>query len=219
MAAAAEANQPFYFYTERRLVQLTGMKARTIRQLLIHLKKVPGSSIFYHTHQSLLEHHFGGAVMHNDFAVWVTDALQEDALGEKLSFIDLREFTTVRQLREAIISVIEGELASLGSMRLRHCPPGEDFYFQRSKSFIMPSGLVAHSVEEFFDLLPSISNASLYFHLIESRLRLGLQTNDFSNWLEGRGETELAQAINALDPYANTLDELKRYMVRLRRRS
>lgn len=215
MAAAAEANQPFYFYTERRMVQLTGIKARTIRQLLIHLKKVPGSSIFYHTHQSLLEHHYQRPMVHNDFAVWVTDALQEDALGEKLGFIDLREFITVRQLREAIISVIEDELAAMGSVRLRHCPPGEDFHFCRSKSFIIPSGLVAHSVEEFVNLLPSISNASLYFHLVESRLRLGLETNDFSNWLEGRGELELARAINALDPYEHSLDELKAGIIRI----
>ena len=121
----------------------------------------------------------------------------------------------VRLLREAFISVIENELSALGGMRLRHCPPGEDFYFCRSQSFIMPSGLVAHSVEEFFDLLPSISKASLYFHLIESRLRLGLETNDFSNWLEGRGKPELARAVNALDPYVNTLDELQARILRL----
>lgn len=200
---------PFRFYTELRLVQLTGLKARTIRQLLMHLHKVPGSSIFYHTHQRLLEHNFEKPVVHNDFALWVADALQDEALGEKLAFIDLREFTTLRQLREAIIGVIEKHLSQLGSERLRHCPPGQEFHFRRSKSFVMSNGLVANSVEDFFNLLPSISNPSLYFHFLESRLRLGLQTNDFSLWLESRGRPELARAINSLNPYASTLDELK----------
>ena len=201
--------EPFRFSTEQRLVQLTGMKAKTIRQLLVHLQNVPGSSIFYHTHQRFLEHHFEKPIVPNDFAVWVRDALQDDALGEKLAFIDLRDFTTVRQLREAIISIIEQHLVLLGNHRSRRCPPGEEFHFRRSKSFIMPSGIVANSVEQFFGILPSISNLSLYFHFMESRLRLGRQTNDFSHWLVGRGEHELARLINELNPYTRTLDELK----------
>ena len=210
--------EPFRFYTELRLVQLTGRRARTIRQLLGHLHKVPGSSIFYHTHESLLEHHFEKPVGHNDFALWVADAMQEDALGERLAFIDLRDFSTVRHLREEIIAIIENHLARNGKLRERHCPPGEEFHFCRAKSFIMPNGIVAQSVEEFFDRMPSLSNQCLYFHFIESRLRLGLQTNDFSLWLEGRGKPELARAINALNPYVRTLDELKADIVSLGRK-
>jgi hypothetical protein len=175
----------------------------------MQLHKVPGSSIFFHTHQQLLEHNFEKPIVHNDFALWVTDALQEDALGEKLAFLDVREFNSVRDLREAIISIIENYLKQRGNFRSQHCPPGEEFHFRRSKSFMMPSGLVAHTVEEFFAVLPSISIPSLYFHFLESRLRLGLNTNDFSNWLEGRGKPELAHAINGLNPYTTTLDGLK----------
>jgi hypothetical protein len=215
---ALAGHEPFKFYTELRLVQLTGRKARTLRQLLGHLSRVPGSSIFYHTHESLLERHFEKPVAHNDFAVWVAEALQEDALGERLSFIDLRDFSTVRQLREAIIAIIENQLARNGTIRPRHAPAGEEFHFCRSKSFMMPNGLVAQSVEEFFNLVPSISNPCLYFHFIESRLRLGLNTNDFSLWLEGRGKPEVARAINALNPYVRTLDELKADIVDLGRK-
>lgn len=216
-----EANnrKPFSFYTEMRLVQLTGLKARTIRQLLVHLHKVPGSSIFFHTHESFLEHHYEKPLVHNDFARWVTDALQDDALGEKLAFVDLRDFGSVRELREAIIEIIEKHLSSKRKQRLQQCPPGEEFHFRRSKSFTMPSGLVAHTVEEFFDVLPGVSNLSIYFHFLESRLRLGFQSNDFSLWLEGQGKLELAHAINALNPYASTLDELKADIVKLGRTS
>jgi hypothetical protein len=221
----SETNQPieqtpFRFYTELRLVQLTGLKAHTIGELLAHLHEVPGSCIFYHTHQSLLEHHFEKPTGHNDFALWVEEALQEDALGERLAFIDLRDFSSVRQLRTAIIEIIEDQIAKSRGKKFaeRHCPPGEEFHFCRSKSFVMPTGKVAESVEQFFALLPSLSNTSLYFHFIESRLRLDLRTNDFSLWLEGRGEHELARAINALNPYVRTLDELKADMIALGRK-
>lgn len=210
--------EPFHFYTEQRLVQLTGRKARNIRQLLVHLYKVSGSSIFYHTHQRMLEHHFEKPVVYNDFAIWVADALQEDALAERLGFIDLRDFTTVRQLREAIIAIIESHVSKLGNHRSQHCPPGEEFHFCRSKSFVMPSGVIANTVPEFFEKLPSITNLSLYFHFLESRLRLGHHTNDFSHWLSARGETELAAAINRLNPYTRNLDELKQDIAELGRR-
>ena len=209
--------EPFHFYTEQRLVQLTGRKAKTVRQLLVHLHRVSGSSIFYHTHQRFLEHHFEKPVVYNDFALWVTEALQDDALGEKLGFIDLRDFTAVRQIREAIIAMIEEHVEQLGSRHSRRCPPGEEFHFQRSKSFVMPSGLVAHTIDEFFELMTSISNTSLYFHFLESRLRLGRQTNDFSYWLSGRGEPELAEAVDRLNPYTRTLDELKNDIIEVGR--
>jgi Family of unknown function (DUF5752) len=216
--SAAGQPEPFRFYTELRLVQLTGRKARTLRQLAGHLRQVPESSVFYHTHESLLQHHFEKPVAHNDFARWVTEALQEDALGERLAFIDLRDFNSLRELRDAILAIIEDHRTRRGKVRPQHAPPGEEFHFCRVKSFMMPNGLVARTVEEFFEILPSISNQSLYFHFVESRLRLGLNTNDFSLWLEGSGEPELARAINALNPYVRTLDELNADIVKLGRK-
>lgn len=212
-----EVNQgaPFFFFTEQRLVQLTGRKARTVRQLLAHLYKVSGSTIFYHTHQRFLEHHFEKRVVYNDFAIWVTHSLQDEPLGEKLGILDLREFTTIRQLRETIIAIIETHVSQLGNHSARRSRPGEEFHFCRSRSFIVPSGLVANTVGEFFDKFRSITNPSLYFHFLESRLRLGGQTNDFSRWLAARGEPGLAAAIDRLNPYTRTLDELKADIITL----
>ena len=79
----------------------------------------------------------------------------------------------------------------------------------------MPTGLVAQDVPEFFAKLPSITNTSLYFHLLEARLRLGRATNDFSQWLTWRNRLDLAEGIDRLDPYAVTLDELKDQIVEL----
>lgn len=210
--------EPFLFYTERRLVALTGQRARNLAELVEHLREVSGSSIFYHTHQSYLSHHFQRPVFSNDFALWASEALQEQELGEKLEAVDLLSFTSIRELREAIIATIVSEMGKSGRP-LRECPPGDEFHFCRSKSFIMPTGLVARDPREFFALLPGVTNVSLFFHFFGARLRLERTTNDFSQWLAWRGETELARAVDALHPYSMTLDELKQRIIELGRRS
>jgi hypothetical protein len=206
--------EPFRFYTERRLVTLTGLRASTLEELLDGLRRVPGSSIFYHTHHMYLSHHFETPSFSNDFALWTSEALLEERLGEKLAAIDLLSFTSIRELREAIVSTIEDVRVENGG-RARECPPGDEFHFCRSKSFIMPTGIVAADPAEFFRALPMVSNVSLFFHFFGARLRLEKPTNDFSEWLEWRGETALAEAIDALDPYSVTLDELKRRIIGL----
>lgn len=205
---------PFLFCTERRLVQLTGLKARTLPELVSRLREVPGASVFYHTHHSFLSHHFEKPVMHNDFAIWVSEALQEEALGEKLAAIDLLEFTSIRQLRDALAAAAGAGLES-PAFRLRECPPGDEFHFCRSVSFVMPTGAVASSVAELFQKVAGITNVSLYFHFLEARLRLERRTNDFSHWLRRQGENALADAIDRLDPYLVTLDELRDQIVAL----
>ena len=212
-----EHGDPFVFCTERRLVALTGLKARTLAELVTHLYQVSGSSIFYHTHQQFLSHHFERHVFTNDFACWVSRALLEERLAERLAAIDLLSFTTIRQLREEIVRVIESHLRESPG-RQRECPLGDEFHFCKSKSFIMRTGVVVRNIEEFAAGLARVSNTSVFFHFIEARLRLERPTNDFSAWLHAAGEEEAAAAIDALDPYLMTLDELKAEIVRAARR-
>jgi len=207
-------NEPFVFHTERRLVLLTGRSARNLGELRDHMGAVSGSSIFYHTHHQYLSHHFEKPVFHNDFASWVSLALLEETLSEKLVAIDLLSFSSIHELREAILATIEAYLTQIGDRR-QNCLPGQEFHFCESKSFIMPSGLVAHDIPEFFAQLPKVANTSLYFHFFESRLRLGRATNDFSSWLAYRGAGELARAIDRLNPYRMTMEELREEILRL----
>ena len=206
--------EPFIFETERRLVMLTGNRARNLTELLDHIIMVSGSSIFYHTHQQYLSHHFEKPVFHSDFATWASTALQEEPLSEKLVAIDLLAFSSIRQLRLAIIETIKAYLAQIGR-RVRNCLPGYEFHFCESKSFIMPSGIVAQNIPDFFSKLPMVSNPSLYFHFFQARLRLGRRTNDFSAWLSYRGAPKLAEAIDKLNPYRMTLEELKEEIIGL----
>ena len=120
--------------------------------------------------------------------------------------------------RAEIISTIDTYLAS-SDARPHECRPGDAFHFCRSKSFVLPTGIVAHDVPDFFAKLPLITNSSLYFHFFEARLRLARRTNDFSRWLQDRGRGDLAAAIDDLNPYIRTLDELKRDIIQIGERA
>ena len=209
--------EPFAFYTERRLVVLTGRKASNLEQLLCHLTQVSGSCIFYHTHYLYLIHHFEKPRFYNEFANWASQELQDERLAERLAAIDLLAMTSIRELREAIVATLRRHLE--GDQRVRReCPPGSEFHFCEAKSFIMPTGQVAHNVPEFFETIAQVTNACLRFHFFEARLRLERPTNDFSQWLGGLGETRLARKIDRLNPYSMTLDELKHEIVKLGRK-
>lgn len=204
---------PFVFHTELRLAVVTGVTARDLPELRAGLASVPGSSIFYHTHQAYLTQHFQKPRYYNDFARWLTDAVREHALAERIAALDLLSFTSVRQLRDAILELVDARLAE--GAETPAAPEAERFFFCRSRSFVLPSGLVAHTVQDLFPAVARASNASMYYHFFEARLRLGRPTNNFSDWLIRMGEPGLAADIDALDPYVRTLDELRADIVAL----
>ncbi|MBK9169377.1 MAG: hypothetical protein IPM24_18205 [Bryobacterales bacterium] len=209
-----DRREPFVFFTEQRLVVITGRHASDLGELLEGLREVSGSSIFYHFHQRYLSHHFEKPPFRSAFADWVARALLEERLAEKLTGIDLFSMRSVRQVREATAEAIERYLAEVNG-RLRKCPEGDEFHFCESKSFVVPLGLTAHNVRELAGLLPRVTNASLFYHFFESRLRLERTHSDFSEWIAYRGAPELAAAIDRLDPYLFSLDKLKAEICRL----
>jgi hypothetical protein len=208
------AQNPFHFVTQTSLIELTGLRARELYELLEHLKAVPLSVVYYHTHHFLRQHQFLSPEPPNDFAYWVTNVLQEDRLGEQLAAIDTVRFLSLRALREALVGTIERYLAKGRSTRV--APEGEEFHFMKARSFVLATPYVVSTLEEFLEAVQKVSLNSLYHHIFEARLRLEKGTNDFSKWLETElGETALAQTIARLDPYTLTLDGLREKIVRL----
>lgn len=207
------AKTEFVFHTSLELVEITGKKARNVSELLQIIRTIDAPSILYHTHRYFREHHFIRGEYSSDFAVWAMDSLQERALGERLAAIDIHKFSDVESLRNAIAKVIEVVAQGL---RINDVPKGEEFYFCRAISIVFPTGHRAKTLEEFVEALEKGSINSIYFHLFESPLRLKVNTNDFSNWIEDSvGDRELARKIERLDPYFYTLDELRNEIIKL----
>jgi hypothetical protein len=209
-----KAKEPFRFFNRVHLTELTGLKAKNLKELADVLKTAPDSIMYYHTHHFLAEHQYLTPEPANDFAVWVSDVLGDETLGEKLASIDAFEFPTLSALRERIVNVI-GEHMSL-EPEPRKAPEGREFYFMKSVSVVLSTPYAARDLREFVEALRKLSLDSLYFHIFESRLRLGKPTNDFSVWLENSmGEPELAQEIARFDPYSYTLEGTRSLLMQL----
>ena len=196
--------------------ELLGVKAYTLEELAENIKKVPGSSIYHHTHRFLQQHQYLSPEPPNDFAYWVTNALVEKELGERLASIDIVEFKTIRSLRDKIVEVIEGYMDEKPLALSKRSPEDDAFYFVKAVSFVFPTKYIVNDLEEFSDALKKVTIDSLYYHIFESRLRLENETNDFSNWIRNSAENEkLAEDIERLDPYTYTLEELRGKIIKM----
>lgn len=216
MTMLAQAKQPFKFYTRLHLSELTGLKASSIKQLLEFIKEVSGSCIYHHTHRFLQQHQFLSPEPPNDFSYWVAEILGEDVLGEKLASIDTVQFPTIRALRDKIILTIEEYLKENPPVQSKIVRRGEEFHFIKTVSFIVPTKYEAVTLKEFVDILRKITIDSIYFHIFEARLRLEKGTNDFSNWIDSSFEDkQLAQKISKMDPYTQTLEDLRGSVIRI----
>ena len=209
-----KSRQPFRFFNRVHLTELTGIKAKNLEELVDILKNAPDSIVYYHTHHFLEEHHYLTPEPANDFAVWVSNVLGDETFGEKLASIDAFEFPTLSALRERMVNVI-GEYISSGQ-EMRKAPEGREFHFMKWVSVILPTPHAARDLREFVEALRKLSLGSLYFHIFESRLRLGRVTNDFSVWMKDSLEEQaLAEAIEKVDPYTYTPEDVRSQLIKL----
>jgi small-conductance mechanosensitive channel len=209
-----KADKPFHFYTRLYLKELTGLKAGNLTELADLLKEVPESVIYYHTHHFLEEHHYLTPEPANDFALWVSNELGDEALGEKLANIDIFDFLTIDALRARIEGVIRDYLSKNPNGRTARV--GREFHFIKSISFIMPTSYIANDLREFVEVLRQVSIDSLSYHIFEARLKLKKGVNDFAIWIEEcLGDKDLANKLAYLDPYNFTLEGLRSTIIQV----
>ncbi len=208
------ASQPFQFYARQNLPFLTGRRANNLKELLTGIKEITGMSIYYHTHHYLTQHEFLSPEPPNDFAYWVSNALQDKLLGEKIASIDFKRFSSLEHIRAKLIEVIETSLNGNFVSNHHKSPPGEEFHFMSASTFVFPTRYTAQSLGEFGDCLKKVSINSIYYHVFESRFNA--EVPEFSKWfLSSLNETKLAEEFNRLDPYPQTLDNLRKMIYNL----
>jgi hypothetical protein len=206
-------NEGFRFHTQYHLVELLGLKARNPVELLTGIKTVPASCIYYHTHRFLQQHHYLSPEPPNDFAFWLMEILHLGNLGEEFLSMDTVSYCDLEKLRRDFVDILEDYISKDGENV--DCIPGFEFHFLACKTLVLPLPYTAHNLSEFAQMLSKVSIHSLYFHMFEARMRLGVPDNDFSQWLKGMGEVQLAQDISKLDPYNITLENLRRKIIRM----
>jgi hypothetical protein len=208
------AETPFEFVTVSYLTRIGNQSAGTLAELLTGLEHCSDASIFHHTFQTLGTHHFLTEGFSNDFAQWVLSDTNRSDLAEQLAALDVRDYMSIAALRSDLCRLVrdfcdaQPQLAAQSAL--------ERFYFCESVEVAVPLGRNARTLDEFREGIQHLSHAGFYFHFISSRLRLQLRTNDFSLWLAGGlGLRTLADSVNHIDIYTNTLDSARAKLLRL----
>lgn len=208
------ARAPFYFNSAASLLRISRDKAMNLQELLEALRTCSDACIFQHTFQTLEEHHFIREGFSNDFSHWAFSACNEVELAERLAALDVREFTSIAALREQLVRLLEDYLRK--SPRAATRTATEPFYLMASEVVVVPTPYVARNLEEFADGLRKVSIHGIYYHFIDARLRLKLNNNDFSVWLEQ--ELDMGQAadrLNRIDIYTSTLEGVRRSILKV----
>ena len=208
---------PFRFFTKLDQPILLGKKARNVSELYEGIMTVPPSSIYYHTHRFLQQHHYLSPEPPNDFAYWVTGMLNDALLGERLWSIDTIQFHNIGDLRERLAGILKQYGSKTSNKRIQ-CPEGHEFHFIACRTFALPTRYTASTLGEFRDILEKITIASLYFHIFDAKLRLENNENDFSRWFRDLGKPALADEVMRLDPYTQTLEGLRKRLLHLAER-
>ena len=207
-----QAKRPFEFVAASYLVRIRPERSWTLAELARYLQAVSDASIFYHTFQSLESHHY--VAFSNDFAQWSMAACNENALAEELAAIDLRDFVSVEDLRAALIRCVESYLQKNPQSADR--PAFEPFYFCEAVEVILPLESKAWNLAELAEGIERMSLHTLHCHFINARLRPRLKANDFSYWIDDSpGIPELAEKLNGIDFYTNTLEGVRGEILRV----
>ena len=128
--------------------------------------------------------------------------------------MDVREFTSVAELRERFVQIVQNFLQRNPAAGTRIAK--ETFYFCDSDTIVIPTSFVARTLPEFAEGLRGVSVHCIHHHFIEARLRLKLMSNDFSQWLhEDLGLTEAARQLNRIDIYTGTLEDVRHQIIRI----
>ncbi|HDH87568.1 MAG: hypothetical protein DRG35_02930 [Deltaproteobacteria bacterium] len=198
----------FQFSSSAYLEKLSGKKACNLDELLKLIESCTLSSIFYHTFSALRKLREVHVPYTNDFAVWISRNLHEEALAEKLGAINLTEYNTIEKLKTRIVEIIK-ELRDWNPPAFEK-KADEPFYLYDVTRIIYLTDKFAYNLKSFQEVLDSISIDSLYFHFIESRLYNQLHADDISTWIEkSLGLNKLAQSIRNIDINVYTLNEIR----------
>ncbi|MFO8085868.1 MAG: DUF5752 family protein [Desulfobacterales bacterium] len=202
--------EPFSVTDCALIVIATGEKAYNLRDLHDRLLRMDDQAVmFFHFWDGLLRPDFMDPEFQNDFASWAYHDLHDLRLAEKLSILNPSKFSTMRQLRERVIEIIEDRMDE------DDFDPRIDaenlFFFRRSQIVIFDTRKRIETPEDLGRFISHMSLGSVFYHFIDACRRTQSGHNDFTEWLWTWDEhhRRLADAIAAMDPYFKSLMEIR----------
>jgi hypothetical protein len=219
MEMVEEGNE-FVFQNCFYLVELTGRKAGNLRELFKEIQEVDGASIFYHFYHSMIEFGVVQPEYYNDFSYWLEHTLHEGELAEKIADPYVWEYNDIEDIRAYLISLIDDHLTRHRGEFAPPKPEIHEFHFRKAVAVVLPTKYRAGNLEGFLECLRQVGVDIIFYHFIESRLRLGQEKgsyrDDFSLWVaDSLGDEKLANKIANLDPMGFTIEGLKEKLINL----
>ncbi|MGO9314726.1 MAG: DUF5752 family protein [Syntrophobacteraceae bacterium] len=203
------AGSPFQFRECFVMTMPTGKTASNLRELVHTLREVNEAVLSYHLWQSRMSMAHPAVEYPNDFAIWAVQALQDSRLAEKLSVIDPFVYEDMKQLRDALVDLLDEYLWD--QPYVPWARPGFEFYFCEAAMVVLRSQIFAWTLPEFCAGLSKVGLDSIYYHFVDARWRLrSIRMNDFSNWIKINYDLpDLAAAIQGIDVGFYTLEEVR----------
>lgn len=204
---------PFELKDCALVAKATGTSARSVRELVHHVRDVSPNSLHHHFWASRLQPKFDDPEYRNDFASWAHRELHDTMLSERLGILDPLVYATLEDLRHGVVEVLEERLAA--DEEPPSARPGHEFHFMESQIVVFGTRQAADTPYALRQLLPTLSAGSVYYHFIDGRRRRSDGLDDFRAWLGTFGEEtrELCARVASVDPYFRSLTELRDRLV------
>ncbi|MBN1937975.1 MAG: hypothetical protein JW843_00180 [Candidatus Aminicenantes bacterium] len=201
-------SEPFHFRLQLTQIELLGRRAGNITELRRHLREIPDSSIYYHTHHRLRQHIIRSPEPPNDFSFWLTKALGLAKMAETFSSLPFASFRSIAEIRQAFLAPLDAFLLEENGHHPQ-APAGMELHLLDGRTFLLPTGLQARTPAEFKTALAKAPIGSIQYHVFAPRLGMAPPEFDFAAWLDVQGCENIAAEIRRLDPYTMTLETLR----------
>lgn len=192
----------------------TGEKAYTLAELAEKLKHIEPACIYHHFWARHLRPSFDHPEFHNDFAAWVHQDLRDRILAERLNLITPHEYSSIEDLREALILHLQERIFEDEHLGWRKAE--NPFYFVKSQLIIFDTGIRLTWPQEIAEILEILSPGSVFYHFIDARRRHPQGLDDFREWLRKFPPEfrPLYDLISRIDPFFLSLYEIKDFLIR-----
>ncbi len=197
----------------------TGERAQNLKELRDRLRDVDAANIYYHFWGTLLRPVFDDPRYNNDFAIWVFDALHNQALAERLGVLDPADYHDMEELREELLDIVDEELDR--SEVLPWTSHDSQFRFMRSQIVVFDTGHTVIDPCRLAEAVESMSVGSVFYHFVDARRRTPNGVDDFRAWLMGLpgDHTAARERLAQVDPFFRSLVELRTELVAALRES
>lgn len=203
-----------FYVKDCSLITLSlGIQAQTLRELKQGLSVIPEGSIYHHFWGHFLQKQFKDPEHNNDFAAWASSALHDKVLKERFNAVNPRDFSTAEEVRKCLIDLVEERLDE--SETFLYAREEQMFFFQTSRVVVFDTGLAIEKPEQLVDLLPTMSDGSIFYHYIDSKRKNENARDDFDDWLLSFGDTylPLRKELKKIDPCYSNLQEIRNPLI------